>query len=401
MQLDANQIIAAQARISKIIAPTQLTYSAPFSEILGHDTYLKWENKLRTGSFKERGVLNTLSCLSNKEKSHGVCAASAGNHALALSYYSKQLGVACQIVMPKNAPLIKIQATERNGAKVILLGETFNQAYQFALEMSRNENSLFVSPFDNLTVMAGQGTCAIEILDDLPEVDSIFIPVGGGGLISGMATLLKERKPDLHIVGVQSEWAQNARDGRHSDTSIIRPTTIADGIAIKIRGQLTQPIIDSKVDQLITVSEKEIARAIVSCLELERTILEGAAAAAFAALVKAKLPERCKKTVVIATGSNIDMNILSRIIERDMGERGRLLRLLVSVPDRPGSLNFTTGLIAEYGANVLQVMHDRSFSEIPGNVDITFVLEVRDLDHKLSLIKGLSEKGLPTRELAL
>lgn len=394
-------IESAWGRIRAALPVTPLTHSPALSEMLGREIFIKWENRHRTGSFKERGAVNFLA-LHASEAARGVCAASAGNHALALSYHAARAQIPCHIVMPVSAPLVKVQATRKNGAEVILHGGTYDEAYAFAQALVAEKGYAYCSAFNHPAIIAGQGTCGLEILEQLPDVDSIIVPVGGGGLVSGIATAIKARRPDTFILGVQSAWAIAARQ-RASDPAspppLIPPTTIADGIAIKTIGALTAPIIAARVDSLVAVSENEIAHAIVRLLELERTVTEGAGAAGVAALLAAHLPARFQKTVVVVCGSNIDTNVLSRLIERDMAQRERLLRLLISVPDRPGSLHATTGLLANAGANVLQVYHDRSSSTLPGNVDIALVLEVRDRTHKDDILSTVRAAGLEVIEL--
>lgn len=396
-----NDIEAAFARIRAALPLTPLTHSPAFSDVSGRDIFIKWENRHRTGSFKERGAVNFVA-LHGAESRNGVCAASAGNHALALSYHAARAGIPCHIVMPVSAPLVKVQSTRKTGAEVILHGNSFDEAYAFGLELAKEKGYSYCPAFDHPSVIAGQGTAGLEILDQLADFDSVIVPIGGGGLISGIATAIKERRPDVFILGVQSEWivAQRAKKADpNAPKPLIPPTSIADGIAVKTIGKLTAPIIAAKVDQIVTVSENEIANAIMRLLELERTVVEGAGAAGIAALLVGHLPKRYKRTAVVVCGSNIDTSVLSRLIERDMAQRERLLRLLVSVPDRPGSLHATTGIVARLGANVLQVYHDRSSTSLPGNVDIALVLEVREKTHKESVVAGLREAGLEVTEL--
>lgn len=393
-------VVAAHDRIRKVLPVTPLTHSTALSERAGIEVHLKWENKLKTGSFKERGAVNALSLLPEKQRARGVCAASLGNHALALSYHAARFKIPCVIVMPLNAPLVKVQATKNTGADVVLHGQSFNEAYEYALTLSLERSLRFISAFDDAAVIAGQGTCALELLEQSSDFDSIIVPVGGGGLISGIALALKSRRPDIHILGVRSDWVTKAHTDTTKPAPLLPAVSIADGIAVKRPGQLTGPIIKNYVDKVVSLSEPQIADSIIGFLELERVVVEGAGAVGFSALLGKNLPSTCKKAIVVVSGSNIDMNMLSRLIERDMGEKGRLLRLVVSVPDRPGSLHTVTGILARTGANVLQVMHDRSFSHIPGNVDITLLLEVKDSQHKAVIIKTLRDVDVDVRELA-
>jgi threonine dehydratase len=396
MAVTIQDIEQALQRIRPILAPTQLAFSQSFSNFTGRDVFIKWENKLRTGSFKERGAISVLTLLTEEQKKKGVCAASAGNHALALSYHAARMKVPCTIVMPTTAPLVKVESTQKTGAEVILFGNNFDEAYDYCLKLAAERGIEFVSAFDDERVVAGQGTSGLEIMEQLSSFDAVIVPVGGGGLMGGIATAIKAKRKEVLTLGVYSEWATHAK--KDLAAGVARPAlpsaTIADGIAVKRAGKITQPILDAVVDKKVTVSESEIARAIVKLLEFEKTVVEGAGAAGIAALLAGALPPECKRVVVLVCGSNIDMNVLSRLLERDMAERGRLLNIRVSVPDRPGSLHFTTGIVARAGANILHVLHDRSFSREPSNVDITLELEVRNKAHKETLLQELAANGI-------
>lgn len=392
------QIEAALLQVRKFFKPTALTRSREFSERFGREVRLKWESRLRTGSFKERGAISVLSQLYGAGGKTAVCAASAGNHALALAYYSAQFGVPCHIVMPKGAALVKIDATRRSGADVQLAGDYFDEAVAFAKELSVKKGYHYVSAFDDPAIIAGQGTCGLEILEQDATFDSIVIPVGGGGLISGVASAIKAKRPEVKVIGVQSEWAINMR-ALGASPSKLRPITIADGIGVKGIGQLTGPIMQRYVDKTLSVSEDEIASAVVQLLESERSLVEGAGAAAVAALIAGKLPEECKRPVFLVCGSNIDLNLLKRLISRELTTRGRVVKIAVSMPDRAGSLSAITALIAGCGANVLEVIHDRSLGKVPGDVSISFVAEVRDRAHAQELLEILKREGLSPRSL--
>lgn len=380
--------------VRRFFPPTALTHSPALSELADREVYLKWDNKLRTGSFKERGAVNFLSNLSSTERRRGVCAASAGNHALALSYYARKFRIPCTLVMPVFAPLVKVQASKRLGAEVISYGNNFDEAYTYAEDLARRTRKIYVPAFDHPKIIEGQGTAGLEIMDQLPDVDAIVVPIGGGGLISGIGLAVKGKRPRIGLIGVQSEWAVKARATISGHLSTQFSGTIADGIAVKRVGVYTDPIMKSIVDSFVAVSENEIANAVVRVLEHERTVVEGAGAAGVAALLSGKIPKRYKRIAIMACGSNIDMNVLSRLIERDMAQHDRLLRLKVSLPDRPGSLRRATGILAEQGGNVLEVIHDRSFSREPVNVDISFVLEVRDARHRGQILAALAKEGL-------
>jgi len=256
-----------------------------------------------------------------------------------------------------------------------------------------------VPPFDHEWIVHGQGVAGLELLEQLSDFDSVIIPVGGGGYAAGVATAIKAKRPDVFILGVCSEWAVDARRNPASHQGAIVPMTIADGIAVKSIGKVTGPILDKRVDQIVPVSEWSIARAIIMLLEHEHVVVEGAGAAGLAGLISEHLPQKCTKPVIFVCGSNIDTNLLSRLIEHDMAERGRLMRASITLPDRPGMLHAISGIIAEQGANILQVAHDRSYAKLPGHVEITVLMEVRDRDHGESIISALVKAGLPTVEL--
>jgi len=389
---------AAQKRLSPYLPVTPLTPAWSLSERLGRSIRIKWDNKLRTGSFKERGALNFLLMMDEAARKRGVCAASAGNHALGLSYHANRLGVPCHLVMPMNAPLVKVESCRRLGAEILLHG-TLTDALVRAKALATEKNLTFVPPFDHLNVVTGQGVAGLEVLEQAPDADAIIIPIGGGGYAAGLATAVKAKRPDMFILGVCSEWALKARTDPSLHSKGPLPTTIADGIAVKTIGSVTGPIIDKLVDSVVAVSESAIARAIIALLEYEHAVVEGAGAAAFAALQEGLLPERFKNPVVMVCGSNIDTNLLSRLIEHDMAERGRLLRVSISLPDRPGSLHSLSGMIATKGANILQVHHDRFYAHSPGNVEITVVMEVRDRAHAEEIVQALTAEGMETRRV--
>ncbi len=411
MAITLPDIEQATKQLRPFLNVTPLLRSAAFSERLGREIFIKWDNMHRTGSFKERGALHALMSLTDAQRKNGVCAASAGNHAMALSFHAQRLKVPCTVVMPVTAPLVKVQSAQNYGAEVILFGHTLDEAYQHCLGLATERNFEFISAYDDERVVTGQGSCGIEIVDQLADFDSIVVPIGGGGLIGGIATVLKAKRPDIFILGVQSEWAVSARRSAPSTVSSgkkvvspasltmlsrLPPATVADGIAVKRIGKVTGPLIEKLVDKVVSVSESVIAHAIVQYIEHEHAVVEGAGAASLAGVLANHLPPKCRRTVLLACGSNIDINVLSRLLERDMGERGRLLRMQLSVPDRPGSLAFATAIFAREAANILEVIHDRSFSRIPGNVDITFELEVRNEDHKTRILEALREAHIET-----
>lgn len=393
-----SDIEAARTRLAPYLQVTPLTRAASLSEELQRDIFLKWDNKLRTGSFKERGALNFLLSLDKAALARGVCTASAGNHALGLSFHAQRLSVPCHIVMPINAPIVKSQSCRAFGAEVVFQ-PTFSDCLEQAQGLAREHGYAYVPPYDHEWIVHGQGVAGLELLDQLPDFDSVVIPVGGGGYAAGIASAIKAKRPGVFVLGVCSEWAVEARRDPKGHVGAIAPMTIADGIAVKTIGKVTGPILDRRVDQIVAASEWSIARAIIMLLEHEHVVVEGAGAAGLAGIISGFLPEQCTKTVVMVCGSNIDTNLLSRLIEHDMAEKGRLLRAAISLPDRPGMLHAISGIIAQQGANILQVTHDRSYAKIPGHVEITVLMEVRDRDHGQEVISALVKSGLPTEEV--
>ncbi len=388
-----HDIEAARGRLSPYLSSTPISLSPGLSELVDRTVHIKWDNKFRTGSFKERGALNFLLRLPEEQLRRGVCAASAGNHALALSFHAKRLGVPCHLVMPAAAPLVKVESCRKLGAHIQQSG-TLYECLQIAQELASSKGFTFVPPFDHPYIVEGQGVAGVELVEQLGDFDSVVIPVGGGGYAAGVATAIKALRPNVFILGVCSEWAINMRSSAQSAPSVQVPMTIADGIAVKKIGAVTGPILDRYVDSVLPVSEEAIARAIMALLEHEHTVVEGAGAAALAGLMEGLLPAPYCKPAVFVCGSNIDMNLLSRLIEHDMAERGRLLRVRMAAPDQPGALEGITSIIARHGANVLQVMHDRFYPKIPGYVEITIVMEVRDPSHAKSVADDLSRIGV-------
>jgi len=388
-----HDIEAARSRLSPYLPITPISISSGLSELLDRTVHIKWDNKFRTGSFKERGALNFLLRLPHEQLQRGVCAASAGNHALALSFHAKRLGVPCHLVMPAAAPLVKVESSRKLGAHIQQSG-TLYECLQIAQELSNSKGYTFVPPFDHPYIVEGQGIAGVELAEQLGDFDSVVIPVGGGGYAAGVATAIKALRPHVFVLGICSEWAVKMRAAPPHDPAARAPMTIADGIAVKTIGSVTAPILDRYVDAVVPVSEEAIARAIMALLEHEHTVVEGAGAAALAGLMEGHLPNAYRKPAVFVCGSNIDMNLLSRLIEHDMAERGRLLRVRVALPDQPGILASITSIIAANGANVLQVMHDRFYPKLPGHVEITVVMEVRDPDHALVVTEQLRRSGV-------
>lgn len=396
--LTLTEFEAARARLAPHLPVTPVSHATLLSEELGKQITIKWDNKFRTGSFKERGALNFLLSLDDAARTKGVCTASAGNHALGVSYHAQRLGIPCEIVVPHNAPLVKIERCKKFGA-VISYRENLHEAMEHAKGLAKETGVTYVPPFDHELIVQGHSVSGLEVLDQVADFDSVVIPVGGGGYSAGVASAIKAKRPDVFILGICSEWAVRMRESKDISASPFPQMTIADGIAVKKIGAITGPILEKNVDKIVPVSETAIAHAIIMLLEFERAVAEGAGAAGLAGLIEGHLPDKCQKPVLFICGSNIDMNLLSRLIEQDMGERGRLLRVNISLPDRPGMLNQITGIIASQGANVLQVHHDRFYARLPGHVDITVVMEVRNRLHGTQVIDHLNQAGLPTQRV--
>jgi threonine dehydratase len=395
-------IQAARERVQKEIVLTPCTRSLVFDDLLPGRLHFKFENLHRTGSFKERGALNRLLHLTPDERTRGVITASAGNHAQAVAFHATRLGVPATVVMPETTPLIKIMNTRRHGAEVILHGQRFSEAIEESRRLEAERGLVMIHAYDDDLIIAGQGTVALELVEQVPELDVVVVPIGGGGIISGIAIGLKALKPAVRIVGVEVEAAPSARRSRDAGRIVAVETTetLADGIAVKRLGDRTFPIIEALVDDIVVVGEELIARAILLLLEREKTVVEGAGAAPLAALLSGGIPVGREETVVaVLCGGNIDVNIISRIIDRGLVDDGRLARFRVTVRDRPGSLARLTELVARAGANVLEVAHQRAFADISvGEVEIIMHLETRGRDHVLEILDAVRATGTAVEE---
>jgi threonine dehydratase len=386
----------ARARIGAVVAATPCLRSRAFSEELGADAWFKYETSQLTGSFKVRGAYNKIAALPAAEVRRGVITASAGNHAQGVAFSATQAGVPSIIVMPVTTPLIKIENTRRLGGEVVLAGEVFDEAYDEARRLERERGLVFVHPFDDEQVIAGQGTIGLEILEQTPEVEAIVVPIGGGGLISGIATAVKERRPSVRIYGVQTAaapaMAESFRAGRIRVCPVER--SVADGIAVKRPGELTFEHIRRYVDGVVTVSEDEIRAAVVRLLETGKTVAEGAAAVTLAAMAGGRIPDAAgRRVVMLLSGGNIDVALLARIIDRYLVESRRLVRIRTHVPDRPGALAELLQVIGQHGGNVVRIQHDRVFMHAgfwQAQVDIT--LETRNAEHIEELREALAER---------
>ena len=385
MKVSLEDIRKAHELIKPIVKRTELDQSHSASKLVGSDVYFKFENQQLTGSFKLRGALNKIASLSSEEKRKGVVASSAGNHAQGVAFSATRSGVKSTIVMPTSAALVKVQATKDYGAEVVLHGEIYDEAYEHARELEKKNGYTFVHPYEDPLIVAGQGTLGVEIFEQLAGVDTIIVPVGGGGLISGIGLAIKALKPDCKIIGVQSNQVPSMERLFHHQPmpeAVKRITTIADGIAVKRPSQVMYDSFISKyVDDMVTVTDDEIAEAIVFLLERAKTVVEGSGAAGLAALMNRQL-KLGQKTCVLLCGGNIDLNIIAKVIDKGLIRKGRLIELSVIVDDLPGNLNRLTKIIAEMGGNVLEVHHDRvSKGLFLRETKIDFVLETTSSEH--------------------
>jgi threonine dehydratase len=393
--LEFTDIQNAAQRLQTHVLRTPCVASHTLSDITGAQVVLKFENLQFTASFKERGACNKLAQLSLAERARGVIAMSAGNHAQGVAYHAQRLGIRAVIVMPRFTPGIKIERTRGFGANIVLHGDTLDEARSHALVLAEQQQLIFVHPYDDPDIVAGQGTVALEMLQDVPDLDTLVVAVGGGGLIAGMATAAKAMKPDIEIMGVQTmrfPGMVNAIKGTHHPQGT---SSIAEGIAVGTPGQLPQAIIRNKVDDLLLVDEADIEQAIVMLLEVEKTLVEGAGAASLAALLK--YPERFKgkKVGLVLCGGNIDPLLLAAIIERGMVRAGRLARLKVSARDVPGTLAGITATVAAAGANINEVHHQRAFTTLAAqNVEIELVIQTRGPQHIAEVLTALEIAGM-------
>jgi threonine dehydratase len=396
-----SDIEQARARLSEQIVFTPCTPSEAFGELFGGRAWFKFENLQRTGSFKERGALNRILALPPEERVRGVIAASAGNHAQGVAFHALRLGIEATIVMPERTPLIKVSNTERYGARVVLHGRTYDEAMQEALRLQAERGLSLVHPFEQDEVIAGQGTIGLELLEQVAEIDVLVVPVGGGGLISGIATAVKERRPATRVVGVEAAAIPAANRAREAGKVVTVPPadTIADGISVRRIGENTFAHLQRYVDELVTVDEEEIANAVLLLLEREKTVAEGAAAASLAAVVHGHVPDLAGKDVImVLSGGNIDVNLLSRIIERGLAKDGRLARIRVKVQDRPGALAQLTSLLAAHGANILSLDHQRGLDGLwLTEAEVALTLELRGRNHLRELRGALVAQGFAVR----
>ena len=396
MDVSLAQIQQAEQRIRNFIYFSPCQQSAALSEVTGQQVYLKLDNLQRTGAFKERGALNRILLLSEDEKRRGVIAASAGNHAQAVAYHATQRGVLARIVMPLMTPLVKTSATRGFGADVILHGANYDEACHEALRICDLEALTFIHPFDDPAVINGQGTIGLELLEQVQGLEAVVVPIGGGGLISGVACALKESNPKIRVVGVQTERLPSMLRAIENGGPVTLPAeaTIADGIAVRRAGEITVPLVQRYVDEIVTVDEEEIANAIMVLLEREKTLAEGAGAVALAALLQKKTSLNGQRTAVLVCGGNIDVSLLARIIERGLVKDGRRVRIRVHLADRPGALHQLTKILSDQRANIVETLHNRAYYGVNlGDTVIDITLETRGAAHITAIGTALEVEG--------
>jgi threonine dehydratase len=396
MKVSLDDLKEAHERLKPVVRLTGVGTSTALSHRLGCEVYLKFENQQHTGSFKLRGAFNKIASLSASERARGVIACSAGNHAQGVAFSATKAGVKSKIVMPITAPLAKVEATQNYGAEVVQFGDFFDEAYEKARELEKSESLVFVHPYEDPLVIAGQGTLGLEILQQIPDLDSIVVPIGGGGLISGIAIAIKALRPQCRVIGVTSERAPGMAQLFHHQNVVLPGygATIADGIAVKKPSPVMyESFISKLVDEVVTVSDDEIAEAIVLLLERSKTLTEGSGAAGVAAMMFRNL-NLGKRTCGLLCGGNIDLNMSAQIIERGQIRKGRLVSLSVIVQDLPGNLNRLTQVIAEQRANVMEVHHSRVAQNLSlRETRIDFVLETKNAEHVLALRAALEKAG--------
>ncbi len=368
--------------VKDAVVQTDCDLSRTLSSMLGCEIWLKFENLQFTASFKERGALNRLSALSPEQRAAGVIAMSAGNHAQGVAYHAKRLGIPATIVVPQGTPFVKIENTRRHGAQVIVDGATLEEAAAYARDFGRQHGLTFIHPYDDPLIIAGQGTIALEMLRDVPELDTLVVPIGGGGLISGIAVAAKAIKPGIEIVGVQAELYPSMYNRIRGTELPMRGDTLAEGIAVKAPGNLTETLVRQHVDDIMLVSEREIERAVALLIEIEKTVAEGAGAAGLAAVLGDPQRFRGRKVGLVLTGGNIDTRLLASVLTRELARAGRISELCIDLADKPGQLARLATLVGDAGANIIEVVHQRVFTDLPAKGTLLrMVIETRDRAH--------------------
>lgn len=396
MAVTLQDVQYAKRRIQDFIYLSPARHSDALSKMTGQQVFLKLDNLQRTGAFKERGALNRILTLTDDEKRRGVIAASAGNHAQAVAFHATQRRIRSRIVMPLMTPLVKVSSTANFGAEVVLHGANYDEACAEALRLGEADGMTFLHPFDDDAVIAGQGTIGLELLEQVADLEAIVVPIGGGGLIGGVACAIKESNSKVRVIGVQTERLPSMLRATEAGAPVTIPAqaTIADGIAVRRSGDRTLPLVQRYVDEIVTVEEEEIAKAILALLEREKTLAEGAGAVALASLLQHKTSLDGQRTAVLVCGGNIDVSLLAKIIERGLVKDGRHTRLRIHLTDRPGSLHQLTRIIADARANIVQTSYDRSHYGVNlGDTVIDVTLETRGFEHNEELAKMLTDGG--------
>lgn len=393
---------AAHERIRDAIVATPTLHSKTLSQLTGANIYLKFENLQFTAAYKERGALNALLLMPEEARSRGVIAASAGNHAQGLSYHGTRLGVPVTIVMPKTTPTVKVMQTEAVGGKVVLEGEKFDDAYKHARLLEKELGLTFVHPFDDPKVAAGQGTVALEMLQEIPEIDSLVVPIGGGGLLSGMGTAARGINPAIELVGVQAELYPSMYALLNNKQMPCEGDTLAEGIAVKVPGEFTSKVIRDIVDDVVLVSEPELETAVSLLLQIEKTVVEGGGAAGLAAVMANPEKFKGKNVGIVLSGGNIDTRLLANVLLRDLARSGRLARLRITLQDRPGALYKVMKLFNEHNINIIEIYHQRIFTTLPAKGLITDIeCEARDAEQLQGLVDSLKHAGYKVERVEL
>ncbi|WP_397591559.1 threonine ammonia-lyase [Sphingorhabdus sp.] len=400
--LTLDHVRAAHDRIRDSIVATPTLHSQTLSKLTGANIYLKFENLQFTAAYKERGALNAILLLSEEQRSKGVIAASAGNHAQGLSYHGTRLGIPVTIVMPVPTPTVKVMQTESVGGKVVLFGETFDDAYKHARQLEAEQGLTFVHPFDDPNVAAGQGTVALEMLESIPSLDMLVVPIGGGGLLSGMGTVARTLKPDIGLIGVQAELYPSMYALLNNLQMPCEGDTLAEGIAVKMPGAFTSEVIRELVNEIVLVNEAQLETAVSLLLQIEKTVVEGAGAAGLAAVMAHPEKFAGKNVGVVLCGGNIDTRLLANVLLRDLARSGRLARLRLTLQDRPGALYKVMRLFNEHNVNIIEIYHQRIFTTLPAKGLITDIeCEARDANQLQGLVDGLNDAGYKVERVEL
>ena len=400
--LTLDHVRAAHDRIRDSIVATPTLHSQTLSKLTGANIYLKFENLQFTAAYKERGALNAILLLSEEQRNKGAIAASAGNHAQGLSYHGTRLGIPVTIVMPVPTPTVKVMQTESVGGKVVLFGETFDDAYKHARQLEEEQGLTFVHPFDDPNVAAGQGTVALEMLESIPSLDMLVVPIGGGGLLSGMGTAARALKPDIGLIGVQAELYPSMYALLNNLQMPCEGDTLAEGIAVKIPGAFTSEVIRELVDDIVLVNEAQLETAVSLLLQIEKTVVEGAGAAGLAAVMAHPEKFAGKNVGIVLCGGNIDTRLLANVLLRDLARSGRLARLRLTLQDRPGALFKVMRLFNEHNVNIIEIYHQRIFTTLPAKGLITDIeCEARDANQLQGLVDGLNAAGYKVERVEL